>query len=72
MDIDKTLAQLREERACLIAIIEQLESLDFQNGRPNPPASRRGRKSMGAAERREVSERMKKYWASRRKMQSSA
>jgi hypothetical protein len=31
------------------------------------PAKRRGRKSMSSKERQEVSERMKKYWDSRRK-----
>jgi hypothetical protein len=31
-----------------------------------PTRSRRGRKKMSAAERLEVSERMKKYWAARR------
>jgi hypothetical protein len=45
-----------------------------QRGRPpkvakdeKPPAKHRGRKSMGQPERQEVSERMRKYWASRRK-----
>jgi hypothetical protein len=40
---------------------------------PLPPQSskRRGRKSMTAEERQEVSERMKKYWENRRQPRSS-
>jgi hypothetical protein len=36
-----------------------------------PPKARRGRRGMSAAERREVSQRMKKYWAARRKSKKS-
>ena len=71
MEIGETLRQLREQRARLIAVIAELESLHLRYGRPNQRKSRRGRKSMGDAERREVSKRMKKYWASRRKTQNS-
>jgi hypothetical protein len=52
----------RDRMGRTIAALEELAS-------PEPPQvhDRRGRKSMGAAERLEVSERMKKYWANRRK-----
>jgi hypothetical protein len=48
--------------------ISALEALE-QGATVNPvelARSRRGRKSMNSEERREVSLRMKKYWASRR------
>jgi hypothetical protein len=52
----------RERMGRTIAALEELASPE-----PPPVHGRRGRKSMGAAERVEVSERMKKYWANRRK-----
>jgi hypothetical protein len=47
-----------------------LESLDGTG--TLVPHSRRGRKSMGEAERREVSARLKRYWAKRRKSEGTA
>jgi hypothetical protein len=52
--------------------IGELEALSSPSGTQSDPldqlkVSRRGRKSMGEAERREVSERMKRYWAGRKK-----
>ena len=72
MDLNETIRELREEHTRLSAVIAQLESLNESNERPQ--GSRRGRKSMGETERREVSERMKRYWASRRlaKVRSAA
>ena len=68
MDLLDTIQELRAERARIDAVIANLEALT-QSGDGAAPTvhARRGRKFMGAAERREVSERMKKYWASRRK-----
>jgi len=68
MDVDKLIAELNAEIAKIkgtIACLEQLRgsSSAATNG------SRRGRKSMGAQERQQVSLRMRKYWASRRKTQ---
>jgi hypothetical protein len=49
-------------------IIRELESLEGGTVLALiHPAKRRGRKSMSTEERREVSQRMRKYWASRRK-----
>jgi hypothetical protein len=48
-------------------IIHELESLEGGAVALIHPAKRRGRKSMSAEERHKVSERMMKYWASRRK-----
>lgn len=69
MDLNRVLLELYTQRAKLIAAIEQLETLA---GSRHVPPSTRGRKSMGEAERREVSERMKKYWSSRREARGAA
>ena len=66
IDLDKALEQLRSRKELVDCAIAQLEGLlhpDGTNGRQN----RRGRKSMGEAERRQVSSRMRSYWESRRK-----
>lgn len=70
MDVREALKQLYAEKERLENVIASLESLlrDEEGGTSPPVAtSRRGRKSMGAEERQQVSERMKKYWAKRRK-----
>ena len=70
MDLTKTIQDLYAEKERLervIASLEELQRTAAANPVPAPGRSkRRGRKSMGADERQEVSERMKKYWASRR------
>lgn len=68
MDLYKTIQILHEERerlAKLIAYLEHQKNSKGASQRPNPPGHR-GRKLMSAAERKAVSERMKKYWAARR------
>ena len=71
MDYRRILRELYEELAKLNRAIEQLESLasgsigSELSGDGGP--KRRGRKSMGAEERKIVSIRMKKYWAARRR-----
>jgi hypothetical protein len=72
MDLYKAIQDLYAEKAKLERVIASLEELQRAAGGGIPPApnsssKRRGRKSMGAEERQEVSERMKKYWAGRRK-----
>ena len=64
MDYWKALRELYAEKAKLDKAIATLESLVAGH---SEPVSRRGRKSMSEDERKEVSERMRKYWASRRK-----
>ena len=69
MDLYKAIQDLYAEKEKLERVIASLEEL--QRGAGNLPevakvATRRGRKSMGSRERKEVSERMKKYWESRR------
>jgi hypothetical protein len=68
VDLYKTIRTLSEERQRLDRLIESLESLQAAGGATSKRKlpGRRGRKSMTAEERREVSERMKKYWAARR------
>ncbi len=69
MDLYKTIQELYAEREKLERVIASLEELQ-KTGDPlaglTQSVKRRGRKSMGPKERREVSERMKKYWEKRR------
>lgn len=69
MDLYKAIQELYEEKERLERVIASLEELQRTAGvaleQPKPPR-RRGRKSMTSAERQEVSERMKQYWADRR------
>jgi hypothetical protein len=70
MDLDKLIQDLKAEKNRLERVIASLEDLQRSAGLDLPPApdggKRPGRRSMDADERREVSARMKKYWASRR------
>ena len=66
MDLVKVIAELRARKEQLERAIAELEALE--SGRDgSAPVKRRGRTSMSAKERAEVSKRMKNYWASRRK-----
>jgi hypothetical protein len=65
MDYWAAIRQLYVEKERLDKAIAILESLS--DGGLDAPASRRGRKNMPEDERVKVSERMKRYWASRRK-----
>ena len=70
MDLYKTIGELRARRDQLERAITQLEELHSGYAGATPPTPRRrGRKSMGAKERAEVSRRMKNYWANRAKVQ---
>jgi hypothetical protein len=64
MDLYEVIRELWAEREKLGRTIAALEELSEPNAAVS--ARRRGRKSMSAEERLEVSERMKKYWAIRR------
>ncbi len=71
MDLYKAIQELYAEKQRLEAAIASLEQLlktkrKIVGLRLEGLKSRRGRKSMSAEERREVSARMKKYWAQRR------
>jgi len=69
MDFKKLIASLYTEREKLERVIASLEELrdSVYGAGAEGGLKRRGRKSMPEAERLEVSERMKKYWAKRRK-----
>jgi hypothetical protein len=69
MDIVKALRELYNEKNRLDAVIAALEArIRAGHNGPNakPAKGRRGRKSMSAAERLEVSRRMTLYWQARR------
>jgi hypothetical protein len=69
MDISKTIQELYSEKEKVeraIASLEELQRVGWARPAVNLACKRRGRKSMDAQERRQVSERMKKYGASRR------
>jgi hypothetical protein len=64
MDLERIIRDLRDEIDQIDHAIEVLSSIAA-----NHPVktSRRGRKSMSEAERRQVSKRMREYWAKKRK-----
>jgi hypothetical protein len=69
MDLYKTIQQLYEEKERLERVIASLEELQRTEAAVSilpQVLKQRGRNSMAAAERQEVSERMKKYWEGRR------
>ncbi len=65
MDIERVVEELRAERNRLDGIIIALERLQTTDEAP-ATLKRRGRKFMDKQGRKEVSERMKRYWAQRR------
>ena len=66
MNIAETLRELHAEKERIIRVIQTLETLCAEGQSTLKAASKRGRKFMAAEERRQVSERMRKYWATRR------
>jgi len=67
MDLDILISRLQKERADLNEVIVSLEELrSHVAAHKDRVKKRRGRKMMGAEERLQVGERMRKYWASRR------
>ncbi len=70
MDLYKVIQELHQEKSKLERVIASLEELQRTANASSewlPAVKRRGRKSMPAEERAQVSERMKRYWAARRK-----
>jgi hypothetical protein len=70
MDTRKLVQELHEEKRRLTLVIAHLEAVEeaLSGALQDTPGRRtRGRKSMSPAERQEVSARMRKYWATRRK-----
>jgi hypothetical protein len=68
MDFANLIKKLQKERSALDDVIASLVAARAAaETRAAAVKKRRGRKSMGMEERRVVAERMKKYWAMRRK-----
>jgi hypothetical protein len=69
MNINKAIRELYEEKKRLDRVIASLEEMQRTAAVPGLPLpeKRRGRKSMDPQARQEVSERMKRYWDTRRK-----
>ena len=67
MDLQKTIDFLRGEIIRLESVVASLE--EIRDGVTGSPLQKKrgGRKSMSAEERRKVAERMRRYWAGRRK-----
>jgi hypothetical protein len=70
MDFWQALRELRKHRNDIDSAIANLERLIGSRGATK--TSRRGRKNMPEEERRIVSERMRKYWANRRRQREQA
>ena len=73
MDLYKAIRTLYDEKKRvdrLISSLEQVKARGLDRARP-ATSIRRGRKRMTAAERLEVSQRMKRYWAARRQQPGS-
>jgi hypothetical protein len=75
MDLYKAIQDLYAEKEKLERVIASLEELQ-RSAATLPelpkPGRRRGRKSMNTKERREVSERMKRYWEARRQQRETS
>ena len=74
IDLRDVLKDLYTQRELLERVITSLEAMQqgLAAGLSPQKKTNRGRKSMGAEERREVSERMRKYWGARRKKKTLA
>jgi hypothetical protein len=70
MDLSEIIRTLYLEKEKVENSIAALEALHSAHATGPGPVRRRGRKFMGAEERQQVSERMKKYWGSRRQRQA--
>jgi hypothetical protein len=71
LNLTKVIQDLRTEELRLSAAIAALEDL-IRKRAEAPPTTRRGRKFMGAEERRRVGTRMREYWAGRKKKSATA
>jgi hypothetical protein len=69
MNIDRVIRDLYKEKKRLDRVIARLEEMQRHAATQvaAPPEKKRGRKSMNEQARLEVSERMKRYWDTRRK-----
>jgi len=67
MSLDRALQELYQEKEILDKAILYMEQLEHSVNNPMLPLrDKRGRKSVPEGERKEISERMKRYWASKK------
>jgi len=71
MELIRSLYSEKEVIERAIASLEELQQLTQPRPRLSP-GKRRGRKSMSADERKQVSARIKEYWAAKRKEKGKA
>jgi hypothetical protein len=72
MDLEETIRQLQVQKGQIDAVIANLEQLQGKDGGGKVVIpDRRGRKSMVPEERQQVSDRIKRYWATRREQVKS-
>jgi hypothetical protein len=75
MDTRKMIQELLEEKRRLEQIITFLQALEhplFDEQQAKPAKALRGRKSMSPVERQAVSERMRRYWATRKEQRRAS
>ncbi len=69
VDLIAIIKELRARKERVERVIAEVEAIGRSGGsdvgQPRPPG-RRGRKSMGDEERRQVAKRMRAYWAAKR------
>jgi hypothetical protein len=73
MDLQETIRQLQVQKRQIDVAIANLEDLQgtHDGGGNIVMINRRGRKSMGPEERQRVSDRIRRYWATRREQLKS-
>ncbi len=64
--------ELRAELASIYRAFPELRRSESAGGEATARKQRRRRKGMSAAQRKAVSQRMRKYWAARRKAKNAA
>jgi hypothetical protein len=67
LDYNKLIVEFRGQLVAVERAIAELERMGDETGRSPKAKSTRGRKSMGAEERLEVSRRISAYWARQRR-----
>lgn len=67
MDLYQIIRELQEQRMRLDRAIAVLDELYLPDDKIKPRDKKPGRRYMSAEERREVSARMREYWAQRRR-----
>ena len=72
MNVQESIESLKRERHLLVDAVDLLDrAITTLESLTRRSEHRRGRKGMNAEERQEVSERMKKYWAGKKRGKSA-